>query len=92
MGWTQLHGGLQINKLTDLPGVREVTRLPLVSSVLASFLPSLVLRVFLVVLPYLLAYMGLLEGLISRSAVTFSVVGKLFTFQAGPPSLHHQTM
>ena len=79
-----LHGGVQIDKLTALPGVRQVTQLPLVSSVVASFLPSLVLRVFLLVLPYLLAYLGSVEGLVSRSAVTFSVVGKLFTFQANP--------
>jgi hypothetical protein len=55
--------------------------LPLVSSIVEAFLPSLVLRIFLIVLPFLLAYMGRMEGLVSLSAVQFSVVKKLFTFQ-----------
>jgi len=49
---------LQLDKLQQLPVVRQLTALPLVSSLVQAFLPSLVLRIFLVVLPYLLSYMG----------------------------------
>lgn len=73
---------MQIDRIADLPGLRQVVKLPLVSSLIAAFLPTLVLRLFLLVLPYLLAYMGTVEGLVSFSAVEFSVVTKLFTFQA----------
>lgn len=76
---------LQINKLREVPGIKDFSQLPLVSSIVEVFLPSLVLRIFLVVLPYLLDYMGRLEGLTSLSAVQFSVVKKLFAFQVRNP-------
>ncbi len=78
---------MQINKLIQLPGIKNLKDLPLVSSIIEVFLPSLVLRIFLVVLPYLLDYMGHIEGLVSLSAVQFSVVKKLFTFQVSHSQL-----
>ena len=75
---------MQIDKLRSLPGIKDISGLPLVSSVLEVFLPSLVLRIFLVILPYLLDYMGHIQGLVSLSAVQFSVVKKLFAFQVFP--------
>ena len=76
---------MQINKLREVPGIKDVSQLPLLSSVVEVFLPSLVLRIFLVILPYLLDYMGRIEGLASLSAVQFSVVKKLFAFQVCLP-------
>lgn len=66
----------------DLPGVRWVFELPLVAPLLAGFLPQLVLRVFLALLPALLALLGRFEGLPAESAVEFGVVKKYFAFQA----------
>lgn len=74
---------VQIDKIAELPGLKDISDLPLVSSVVTVILPSLVLRIFLVILPYLLDYMGRVEGLVSLSAVQFSVVKKLFAFQVG---------
>lgn len=65
----------------DLPGIREVLELPLLSSVLAGFLPQLVLRLFFSLMPYILGLLERLEGLPAESEVEFGVVRKYFAFQ-----------
>ena len=80
----------QIEKLVDLPGIRELLELPLLSSVLAGFLPQLVLRLFFSLMPYILAALERLEGLPAESEVEFGVVRKYYAFQvrsAWPPCL-----
>lgn len=72
---------LQIEKLVDLPGIRELVEFPLLSSVLAGFLPQLVLRLFFSLMPYILAFLERLEGLPAESEVEFGVVRKYFAFQ-----------
>ena len=49
---------------------------------------GLVLRIFLALLPWLLAIMGRVQGLYSQSMLDFSVVTKYYVFQArsGAPS------
>ena len=44
--------------------------------------PGLVLRIFLALLPWLLAIMGRVQGLYSQSMLDFSVVTKYYVFQA----------
>ena len=44
----RVRGKLQLDKLQQLPVVAQITALPLVSSLVQAFLPSLVLRIFLV--------------------------------------------
>lgn len=72
----------QIDKLVDLPGIREVAELPLVSGLLAGFLPQLVLRLFFSLMPTILALLERLEGLPAESEVEWGVVQKYFSFQA----------
>jgi len=43
-----------------------------------------VLRIFLALLPWLLAIMGRVQGLFSQSMLDFSVVTKYYVFQARP--------
>ena len=43
---------------------------------------GLVLRIFLALLPWLLAIMGRVQGLFSQSMLDFSVVTKYYVFQA----------
>ena len=74
----------QIEKLVDLPGIREVLALPLLSSVLAGILPQLVLRLFFSLMPYILGFLERLEGLPAESEVEFGVVRKYFAFQVRP--------
>ena len=76
--------GRQIEKLVDLPGIRELLELPLLSSVLAGFLPQLVLRLFFSLMPYILAALERLEGLPAESEVEFGVVRKYYAFQVRP--------
>lgn len=45
---------------------------------------GLVLRIFLALLPWLLAIMGRVQGLYSQSMLDFSVVTKYYVFQARP--------
>ena len=72
----------QIEKLVDLPGIRELVELPLLSSVLSGILPQLVLRLFFSLMPYILGFLERLEGLAAESEVEFGVVRKYFAFQA----------
>ena len=65
----------------DLPGVRWLVELPLLSSVLAGILPQLVLRLFFSLMPYILGFLERLEGLPAESEVEFGVVRKYFAFQ-----------
>lgn len=65
----------------ELPGVRMAADWPVVSALFSALLPSLVLRIFLAVLPFLLEYMGHVEGLTCLSSVQFSVIKKYFAFQ-----------
>jgi hypothetical protein len=85
---------MQIDKLVDLPVIREVTSLPLVSSLIAGFLPQLVLRLFYSLMPYILALLERMAGLPAESEVEWGVVRKYFAFQVravcllvGEPSL-----
>ena len=71
----------QIDKLVDLPGIREVAELPLVSGLLAGFLPQLTLRLFFSLMPTILALLERLEGLPAESEVEWGVVRKYFSFQ-----------
>ncbi|KAK9919147.1 hypothetical protein WJX75_009706 [Coccomyxa subellipsoidea] len=78
---TAIQALLQIDKLVDLPGIREVAELPLVSGLLAGFLPQLVLRLFFSLMPYILALLGRMEGLPAESEVEWGAVRKYFSFQ-----------
>jgi Calcium-dependent channel, 7TM region, putative phosphate len=51
--------------------------------------PGLVLRVFLLILPSLLAFMNSFQGFISLSQIDFNVVRKFFIFQVTRPSSMH---
>ena len=75
------HEVLQVEKLRGMVGIRWLARIPAIDSFIAGLLPSLVLRIFLALLPELLAYMGRMQGLISLSQVQFSVVRRYFAFQ-----------
>jgi hypothetical protein len=50
---------------------------------------GLVLRIFLALLPWLLAIMGRVQGLFSQSMLDFSVVTKYYVFQARPARATH---
>ncbi len=71
----------QIDKLVDLPGIREVAELPMVAGLLAGFLPQLVLRLFYSLLPTILALLERCGGLPAESEVEWGVVRKYFSFQ-----------
>ena len=73
----------------DLPGIRQVLELPLLSSALAGFLPQLVLRLFFSLMPYILAALERVEGLPAESEVEFGVVRKYFAFQVIPTNINH---
>ena len=52
-------------------------------------LAGLVLKIFLAILPMILAFMGRLQGLTSRSSVDFSVITKYFVFQVSHITLYY---
>lgn len=72
---------MQIEKLVDLPVIRDVMALSLVNSLVAGFLPQLVLRLFFALMPYILALLERLAGLPAESEVEWGVVRKYFSFQ-----------
>ncbi|BDA46964.1 CSC1-like protein At4g02900 [Coccomyxa sp. Obi] len=78
---TAIQALLQIDKLVDLPGIREVAELPMIAGLLAGFLPQLVLRLFYSLLPTILALLERCGGLPAESEVEWGVVRKYFSFQ-----------
>lgn len=47
-------------------------------------MPSVILRIFLALLPNLLAFMSHVQGMTSLSQIDFGVMRKYFIFQASP--------
>ncbi|KAK9843537.1 hypothetical protein WJX81_008012 [Elliptochloris bilobata] len=79
---TAIQALLQVEKLVTLPGLRELLQTwPLLASAVSSFLPQLTLRVFLALLPTLLALLGRAEGRVAESQVEFGCVRRYFIFQ-----------
>lgn len=65
-----------------LPGLRNLlSTWPVLASATSSFLPQLTLRVFLALLPTLLALLGRAEGRVAESQVEFGCVRRYFIFQ-----------
>ncbi|CAL8466090.1 g5626 [Coccomyxa elongata] len=76
-----IQGLININQLRRVHVFAVIIDLPVVSSIVTAILPGLVLKIFLAVLPSILAFMGRLQGLESKSSVDFSVITKYYTFQ-----------
>lgn len=75
-----VQGMIQINRLENTPVLGAIVTFPLVNGVLKGVLPTLVLKLFLAVLPSILSNMARRQGLISLSEIDFEVVRKLFIF------------
>ena len=67
---------LQVNKLEHVPVIRNIINLPVINGLLTSFLPSLILRIFLALLPTLLIFMNKVQGMVSTSSIEFGVVSR----------------
>ena len=65
---------VQVNKLEHVPVIRNIINLPVINGLLTSFLPSLILRIFLALLPTLLTFMNKVQGMVSTSSIEFGVV------------------
>ncbi|KAF8065514.1 CSC1-like protein [Scenedesmus sp. PABB004] len=72
---------VNLDNARAVPGLSVITRLPFVTQVLQGVLPGLVLKIFLIVLPPILAAMARFEGKTSLSQVDFAVVKRFFIFQ-----------
>ena len=70
-----------MDKLRRYRIVEAIFQLPLVSTILTTLLPSLVLRIFLIIAPIVLRVLCRWQGMICQSQVEFGVVRKYFTFQ-----------
>lgn len=73
----------QVSRLQSTPGLRAVANLPVINGLITSFLPSVILRIFLALLPNLLAFMSHVQGMTSLSQIDFGVMRKYFIFQVG---------
>ena len=76
-----MHVDLQVSRLESTPGLRTVANLPVINGFITSFMPSVILRIFLALLPNLLAFMSHVQGLTSKSQIDFGVLRKYFIFQ-----------
>ncbi len=72
---------LQVSRLETTPGLRTLANLPVINGLITSFLPSVILRIFLKLLPNLLGFMSHVQGMTSLSQVDFGVLRKYFIFQ-----------
>ena len=75
---------VQVSRLESTPGLRTVANLPVINGLITSFMPSVILRIFLALLPNLLAFMSHLQGMTSLSQIDFGVMRKYFIFQVSP--------
>ena len=71
-----------MSRLESTPGLRTVANLPVINGLITSFMPSVILRIFLALLPNLLAFMSHVQGMTSLSQIDFGVMRKYFIFQA----------
>jgi hypothetical protein len=72
---------VNLDNVSKVPGLGLVTRIPFVTQILKGILPSLVLKIFLAILPPVLAAMARFAGAKSVSRVDLSVVANFFVFQ-----------
>ncbi|KAK9809699.1 hypothetical protein WJX73_006828 [Symbiochloris irregularis] len=72
---------VEVQRLQNIPGFKQLLQITFIKSLLQSIFPSLVLKIFLAVLPLILAYMNKRQGMISKSQIDFGVTLKLFIFQ-----------
>ncbi|KAL0039508.1 hypothetical protein WJX77_000232 [Trebouxia sp. C0004] len=78
---TAVQGLINVSRLETTPGLRTLTNLPVINGLITSFLPSVILRIFLKLLPNLLGFMSHVQGVTSLSQVDFGVLRKYFIFQ-----------
>ena len=64
-----------------MPGLGKIADIPFVTQVLQGVLPSVVLKIFLAILPMILNRMNRFTGMVSVSQIDFSTVSKFFVFQ-----------
>jgi hypothetical protein len=72
---------VNLDNVSKTPGLGVITRIPFVTQILKGILPSLVLKIFLALLPPILAAMARFSGAKSVSRVDLSVVANFFVFQ-----------
>jgi hypothetical protein len=59
-----------------------INDIPILNALVTSILPSLALKIFLALLPWLLTLMARFSGMVSQAQVDFSVVSRFYIFQA----------
>eukprot|EP00879_Flechtneria_rotunda_P004428 GHRR01004679.1.p1 GENE.GHRR01004679.1~~GHRR01004679.1.p1 ORF type:complete len:579 (+),score=136.57 GHRR01004679.1:246-1982(+) len=64
---------VNLDNVRAVPGLGLVTRIPFVTQVLQGILPSLVLKIFLILLPPILTAMAKFQGMTSVSQIDFSI-------------------
>jgi hypothetical protein len=72
---------VNLDNVSKVPGLGTIARIPFVTQILKGILPSLVLKIFLAILPPVLAAMARFSGAKSVSRVDLSVVSNFFVFQ-----------
>ncbi|GMH37685.1 hypothetical protein BSKO_05558 [Bryopsis sp. KO-2023] len=72
---------IEIDTLDETPVIKDIVGVPFVRAILTALLPGLALKIFLAILPMILAWMNKLEGLVSKSEIDFRVSKKYFIFQ-----------
>ncbi|GAX72896.1 hypothetical protein CEUSTIGMA_g351.t1 [Chlamydomonas eustigma] len=76
-----VQGFVNLDNLARFPGLYQFIQLPFINQFLMGILPSLVMMIFLALVPFILQTMCKLAGLVSFSKVDFAVVNMYFYFQ-----------
>ncbi|GMH40978.1 hypothetical protein BSKO_08888 [Bryopsis sp. KO-2023] len=72
---------IEIDRLEKYPVIGSIVTFPLVKGFLQGIMPNLVLKLFLAVLPKLLMFMNMKQGLYSQSSLDLETTQKYFIFQ-----------
>ncbi|KAK9845039.1 hypothetical protein WJX74_009951 [Apatococcus lobatus] len=72
---------LEVQRLQNITPFKQLVNISFTRSLIESILPVIVLKLFLALLPKILAFMNTKQGISSRSGNDFGVVKKYFIFQ-----------
>ncbi|KAG2494802.1 hypothetical protein HYH03_007045 [Edaphochlamys debaryana] len=76
-----VQGMIEVPKLATIPVLGDIVTAPVVKQLLEGILPGLAMKIFLAIVPMILAAMATFQGATSLSEIDFSVTKRYFLFQ-----------
>jgi hypothetical protein len=72
---------INYDQLKSYPGISTIVQLPFVSNLLQAILPSLVITIFLAIIPLIINMLCVASGMFDKKSVDFGLMSRLYIFQ-----------